>query len=238
MKKILASFLISFLWLSVAQGAVELGSVITVFGSTNDFGNKSFSHETEAGTNLVGLCAQMYQGSGTINTVNNVTFNSDALGLLDGVEYDSAELGVEMWYRLAPDIGTHTMAVNLDGDSYVIHIAFNLLGALQEAPTNSNTLTHSNTNPTFDVPSAVGELVIGCWVTLETGTLTEGGGATELWDSAHDGMRAFGVSMVGASPDVTVSLTAANHFYAAVGASFAPLAEEAEEDDDSLVIMP
>lgn len=141
----------------------------------------TFSHTVTGSNTILLVGASLRHDTGTGKTVTGVTFNGDAMTLVDqdtnnwgGQEYTS------LWRLVNPDAGTHDIVVTYsDVCDYAIAGGVSYTGVDQTAPIGTATKANSDTgDPTVDVSSAAGELVVDSTI-MDSPSTTVGAGQTE-----------------------------------------------------------
>ncbi len=124
-------------------------------------------------------------------TNESVTYNGRSL-TLKGRTRNGSIADSEIWYLVAPPIGTGTVRVKLSTARTIVAGAISFTGAHQSTPLSAYTGTEGNTNtPAGTVTSARGEIVVDSLSLKWAGgrTATAGPGQTQNWSrSASNGV--------------------------------------------------
>lgn len=164
----------SLTWAVIAMDGSPVNS-----GGSGEFGDDSFSVTVAADANFLLFCGSMSTSS-SVETINTVTYAGAALTKITGGEVQgSANARTEMWYKLAPAIGTNTLAVDLTDNPWFENTVIVLKGVDQVAPTNAQALGSTTQTPTLTVSATSGYWVIDCvTVANDVSGATAGGGQT------------------------------------------------------------
>ncbi len=215
--------------LAVAQS----GNISTDATPARDLSDGT-AHTTLAGSDRLLLVGVSF-GQTQEDFVSSITYNGDSLiraGAFDNSDSDRSR--VEIWYRVAPDVGTDLdLDITYSGDSHrgATYGIVSLTGVDQANPFGAFVATEGDSDkPSVTISSAVGELVFGV-VALHNQDVdfTPGGGQTELWDLHVD--RANGAaSLESGSANVVTSWDAGrSDEWVAAGVSIRPVALIAPE---------
>lgn len=202
-----------------AAATVDGASGIASVGKVS---NLIWSHTVSSGSDrmlIVGVSIRKNAVS-----VSNITYGGTGGFTLIGTQIDGgADHRVELWYKLAPDVGTANIEVTLNGPQEVVGGAVSFFGVDQSAPLGAFAGAQgTSANPSIDVPSADGEMIIDILsASGDSGAVTVGGGQTERWSGntgTGDGNEfGSGSTELGAS-SVTMSWTLTNANKWAIGA--------------------
>jgi uncharacterized repeat protein (TIGR01451 family) len=162
---------------------------------------------TVTGTNnvlIVGVSMNISGNTGA--TVSSVTYNGVALTSA-GFHNDAGNTRrVEIWYLVAPAVGTHNIVVNLSGVAGAVVGATNVSGADQTSPIRNFAFADGAADAlsTLDVPSANGDTVVDTLAIAGTDSVTaDGPTQTQVWASSSGGattdVYGSGSSRAGAS---------------------------------------
>ncbi|MDX1404915.1 MAG: DUF6701 domain-containing protein, partial [Woeseiaceae bacterium] len=172
-------------------------------------GSLTISHTTSGSERLMVVGVSIALGSG--ETVSSVTYNGDALTFQGSAQGPGNDSRVEIWTRVAPDVGTHDVVVNLSASSHDGASAgvATFTGVDQTTPLGTFA-SDSGTggSASFNVSSAAGDIVFGV-VAVDDSTdynLVPGSGQAEHWDLDTDELNASGTTEDGAA-SVTTSWT-------------------------------
>jgi hypothetical protein len=169
-------------------------------------------------------------------TVSSVTYNGDDLTRVALVENSDDSL-VEIWYRVAPDIGTYDVVVTFSESlrrAAVVGVT-TFTGVDQSTPFRDQgtpgypymiSATGSNITPTVSVPTGTNELVFDTVAAEDESSMSVGGGQTERWNllETSGGLDVLGggSTEAGATP-VTMSWTlSGSNDWAIAGLSIRP----------------
>ncbi len=210
------------------------GAISTVTATTTTGNSINVTHTTGTGTNrlmLVGITAN--GGTGTL-TVSSVTFTPDG-----GLATNLNEIGnvanqgrrVAIWGLVNPTSGQHgTVVITFSANvSYGLFVGVaNFAGVDADDPFEAfSSATGDSGNPTVDLSELDGDELVFDNVFIGAATppgLTVGAGQTELWNarsgtsSTNDRMRGAASIEEASSSSVTMSWTASDTGYWAIGA--------------------
>ena len=179
-----------------------------------------FSHTTPAGDGgllMVGVSLNNDVGE----TVSAVRYNGDPLTFFDAVN-SADDARTEIWYRLAPDVGTFNMLVRFSTwpDPIVrggVAGALSFTGVDQTTPLGLFFSDFGQNDPgplEVDVTSAVGEVVFATASCEQCGPLLPDGSMTERWNDDYNS-REYGAGATKAGATTTTmswALTSADHW--------------------------
>lgn len=191
---------------------VELaGAVSTTTANTS--ATPTWSHTVPSGLNRL-LVVQV--GLRAFRTVTSVTYNGVALTKLGAVQYSAGNFArAEIWYLVAPAVGTANVVVTISGAEVVEAAALNFVNVNQTTPmsTMGSNTGLGGSSAAVNITSQEGDLVLDMLV-KEGGTLTPGTGQTSRWAASADGNWKGGGSTEVSDPSGTTnmswSLTGAN----------------------------
>ena len=162
--------------------AIAQGTTITT--STNDGSSEeavhtfSSQHTVDVGSNLLIVFTECWSST-TPHGVTGVTWGGEALTEAVSIQNDDDE-EASIWYLINPDTGADDIVVTNSEDSEHQHIAANYSGVDVGGAVFSatNAVKGNSTNPTLDISSVTGELVIGCFGFWTPGGFAAGSGST------------------------------------------------------------
>ncbi len=187
-----------------AQAAIVLGATTT--GLMNNSNTATISHTTASGSNrlmIVGVSAQQPGAS-----ITSMTYNGTSLTKLVRVT-NASQTRVEIWYLVAPAVGTFNVVVNNSGGENAIIGVQTYSGVDQTTPfgTYVSASSISGTTATVNASSASGELVYGVVGWNNGNANTIGAGQTEYWDLPMNSSIAGAGSTEAGAATVTMSWT-------------------------------
>jgi hypothetical protein len=185
----------------------------------------SWKHTVGAGDNralVVGVALR----NASSETVSSITYGGTSLTqVTSGSAANGTNVRVELWYLLAPAVGTDSsIEVTLSGSTAFAAGGVTLTGVNQTTPFDSFTsATGSSTAPSVSVSSAAGDVVIDIMGCVDTPTVTIGASQTLQWTAASPGTpstdQATGAQSVeGGAASVTMSHTLSSSQAWAIGA--------------------
>lgn len=181
--------------------------------TANPSATPTWSHTVPSGANRL-LVVQV--GLRAFQSVSGVTYGGVALTKLGAVQYAAGNYArAEIWYLVAPAVGSANVVVSISGAEVVEAAALNFVNVNQVTPlgTMASASGLGGSSASVDVASVDGDLVIDMLV-KEGGTLSPGTGQTSRWALSADGNWKGGGSTedAGATATTTMSwsLTGAN----------------------------
>lgn len=192
-------------------------------GGTATSTSLTFSH-TCSGTNRL-LLVHIAQGGA--NAVSSVTYNGVALTLAGAVNNTNGNVHAELWYLLAPAVGTFNIVISLPAAATIYAFGSSWTGVNQTTPLGTAvTGTGTSTTPSVTVTSAVGDTVVDVLnAQQQPANLTPSTGQTSLYTGT---LYVAGSSAAGAA-SVTMGWSAANGYaWAQVAVPLKPLAAAAQ----------
>ena len=195
--------------LATWSGTLAIASNGTVTsGATAGGGATSltFSHTVAAGTDRVLLVELAIDGLGV--GVSGVTYGGVALTQAVRATGNHAS---EIWYLVAPTVGTANVVVSFGGTTPAAAGASTYNGVDQSAPIGATaTASGTGTSGSVAIASNAGDLVVDAQIWNNNPTLTTGGSQTQLWQAAAGtSMRGVSTSEAGAT-SVTMSETSSS----------------------------
>ena len=179
---------LALLWASPAQAAIAFDAATD--GENNGFSTStlSFSHTTSGSNRLliVGVA-----GDGTTDDCsgggNGVTFNGDAMTLVDKAQHTGQSRWTYAFLLVNPDAGAHTVLVTCGSTHFIGAVAVSYTGTAQTGqPDASN--TNSGDNGGGTLTTSVTTVEDNSWTVLlahdDGGVLTAGTGSTLRVDDA------------------------------------------------------
>lgn len=184
---------------------------------------------TCAGSDRVLLVGISYYDSG--DTVSAVTYNSVALTVVSSSTVSNGQYTSTMYCLIAPATGSNTVSVTFTGSVFDFKGgSISFTGADQTTPLGTaNTATGSSTNPSVDITSATGEIVLDNLVIVHSGTLSVDGSQTQRWNgTGASGFIKGAASTEDGSTTTTMSWSnSTSQAWAISGVSVKPVASAA-----------
>lgn len=181
--------------------------------TANPSATPTWSHTVPSGANRL-LVVQV--GLRAFQTVTGITYGGVALTKLGAVQYAAGNFArAEIWYLVAPAVGTANVVVSISGAEVVEAAALNFVNVNQTTPLSAMVSASGlgGSSASVDVASVDGDLVVDVLV-KEGSTLSPGAGQTSRWALSADGNWKGGGSTedAGATATTTMSwsLTGAN----------------------------
>ena len=194
----------------------------TSSASTAAADSLTWSQTVNSGSNGLLVVEVALNNSGT--TVSSVTYGGTSLTYLASVT--QVQMDTEIWYLVAPTVGTANVVVTTTGGSPEITAgATSFIGVNQATPFGAPVTAAGNGGnpvmPSLTVASATSDLVLAA-AGVHFGTSdTPGGGQTELWNQVVGGGMWGGADTAPGASSVTISwsvpVSAGAKEYAAVG---------------------
>lgn len=182
-----ALFFIQFIGLGVIQGIT--GFVILVDPASNVTTNSgdasSFTHShTVSGTDRLLVVEVALNNGAPDKTVSSITYAGQSLTqLTEAVNTNNNVPRVEVWYLVAPPIGTHNIVVTLDDINEVAIGAISYTGVDQTMPIDGTvTAQGTSTSVSVSVSSETNDLVQDVMASRAQGLPSVGANQTELWN--------------------------------------------------------
>jgi len=157
---------------------------------------------------------------GASATVNTMTYNGIAMTKLSSEEDQHTTCWAEIWYLIAPAIGSNTLAINFTGYITSVIQAINVTGANQTTPFGTPAVTNGTTSPeTLTVTGTNSNILVIDCIAMGGGAPTISGGQTAIWN-ANTGTGVYGAGsyITGSATNTTVSYTSSNNNYAYIAA--------------------
>lgn len=197
-------FLILLILFSVrGNAAVVLGS--TTPGTISNSNTATISHTTASGSDRLMIVSVSAQQPGqTVSSIKYNNINLTKLGSIFG-----SQSRVEVWYLVAPSVGTFNVVVSLSGNDNAVVGIQNYTGVNQGTPLGTfASATGSGTTATVNASSATNDLVYGV-VGFNNADidLAPGSGQTEYWDQTVNSSIAGAGSTKAGAASVTMSWT-------------------------------
>ncbi|HTY75841.1 MAG TPA: hypothetical protein VMD05_09790 [Candidatus Nanoarchaeia archaeon] len=165
---------------SIVKDATNSGTT-----GSNPSSSLSWSHTTSSGSNRI-MIVGVSIGSGTV-TVSTIKYGSQSLTYLR--RDHSASESSELWYLVAPNAGTATVAVTLSANAKAVGGSATFTGVSQTAPVigdSSGTTGNSNSPSQSVTVNTANSFLVGNLGTSDSITVSENGG-TKLWDASTGG---------------------------------------------------
>lgn len=222
-----ASLVVSSQKLSVFRPATlpPAGIVLDTTSSVAPVGkvsSLSWNHTVGSGSNrilVVGVSLRKKD-----RPVTGITYGGIGGFVFAGAaERSDADHRVEIWYKVAPAVGTALIAITLTGDVEVVGGAASFTGVHQTVPAGTFAGAFGgDATPTVTVSSATGEVVIDVLsINGNAGAVTVGAGQTQRWSGltgTGDGNEFGAGSTEPGAASVTMSWSATTARKWAIGA--------------------
>src|SRR5207244_11144177 len=152
---------------------------------------------TTSGTNNV-LVVGVSWANITTRTVTSVTYGVQTMTSA-GSAVNAGNAGAEIFYLVAPAVGSNTVSVTLSGSANsLVGGAVTLTGVNQTTPLGTfASATGSSTTPSVTVTSNTGETVIDTVSLTSSGAMTVNGAQVQQWQAGTSG-RGAGSTIPGA----------------------------------------
>src|SRR5207249_4996390 len=193
----------------------------------------SWAHTT-SGTNRV-LVVGVSWANITTRTVTSVTYGVQTMTSA-GSAVNAGNAGAEIFYLVAPAVGSNTVTVTLSGSANsLVGGAVTLTGVNQTTPLGTfASATGTSATPSVNATSNTGETVIDTVSLTSSGAITVGvGGQTQQWQAGTSG-RGAGSTKPGTS-SVTMSWNSANLAWAIGAVGVKPAAVCSSVPDSTYV---
>ena len=158
--------------------------------------------------------------------VNSITYGGVPLTFLGAIDGGSGSNNrrVELWYLVAPAVGTAPVVVTMGGGSKMVVGAQTWFGVDPLAPVSGFASSEgSGTTASIAVPSGASEFVIDCICTKGAAqSIAAGAGQTEMWNDVtrtNGGNVMGGGSFAAGAPSTPMSWTLQRSQYWVVGAT-------------------
>ncbi|MGO9111654.1 MAG: DUF4347 domain-containing protein, partial [Thermoguttaceae bacterium] len=149
-------------------GVLGTIAVDTISSATSGSGGASsliFSHTVNSGSDSILIVEVAVAHGGANDPVASVTYGGQSLTLIGSANLPNNE-SADLWYLLAPSVGTANVVVNLTGSCHFVASATDYFGVNQTTPLGTlATATGNSSTPTVTVASAIGQLVVDSLVT-------------------------------------------------------------------------
>ncbi len=176
--------------LAIYSGVLATIAVDTTSSAATASGGASsltFSHTVNSGSNSILVVEVASSHGGASDPVSSVTYGSQTLTLAGSASLPNSET-TDIWYLLAPTVGTANVVVTLTGSCHFVAGATDYFGVSQTTPwgTLVTATGSASSTPSVSVASAAGQLVIDSIVDQgDAGSITPSGtGQTQLWNQA------------------------------------------------------
>jgi len=194
---------------------------------TGSPGTLTFEHVVNAGDNRILTVGVTYETSGgVLPSVDTITYDGVGLTKIGLIEYKADKNAVELWYLLAPNVGTANVVITLTGAlataSGLLGGAITINGATQQAPEASDTA--SGTSTTASV--AITTITNNAWVIDAVATdsssndMTVGAGQTERYEESNDCRGNGSTEPVETAGEIAMSWTLSSDTWGICAASF------------------
>ena len=193
-------------------GTIAVDTISSAATASGGAASLTFSHTVNSGSDSILIVEVTSSHGGAGDPVTSVTYGGQNLTLLGSANLPNAE-SADIWYLLAPPVGTASVVVTLTGSCHFVAGATDYFGVDQATPLGTLvTATGNSSTPSLTVASAAGQLVIDSLIAQgDVAPIAPSGpGQTQLWSqttgtSAGDALGG-GSDQAGAS-SVTMSWT-------------------------------
>ena len=190
---------------SVGNNSSKTGSAVSTM---------NWSHTVNTGNDrllVVGVSVRAF------NTVSSITYGSQSLTQYGSVQYAAGnEPRTELWYLVAPDVGTNTITVNLSGADFMEAGAVNFYSVNQSVPLGTYATNTGAASPaSVTVVGATGDMIIDTIATQQT--ITVDASQTQKWNITSDGTWRGGGSTKTGSASVVMQWTTTGTNHWAIG---------------------
>lgn len=180
---------------------------------------ESFSHTVASASERLLLVKVIGDGSIAF-TVLGVTYGGVGLTRLGGSTPTSSHKLTDIWYMVAPTVGTATLAVTLSTNfsnlSEETTLAENYSNVAQGSPLGSIAQSSANTgSPSISVTGVAGDLITDCAIT--NANLAVGAGQTERYRAACGTEFAGSSTIVAVGASTTMQWTTASTNWSSAG---------------------
>ncbi len=189
----------------------------------------TFSHTVNDGANGILIVEIASQHGSPADPVASVTYGGQSLSQVGAANLFGNDETADIWYLLAPTVGTANIVVNVVSSCHFVAGATDYFGVNQTAPFGALVTTTGNSStPSVAVTSAAGQLVVDSLVTAgqAISIVPTGPGQTQLWSqetgtAASDALG--GASYQAGAASVTMSWSqSASESWALVADSLVP----------------
>ena len=179
-------------------GTIAVDTTSTAATPSGGATSLTFAQTVNSGSNSILIVEVGIRQGGAGQQVASVTYGGQSLNFVGLSELTDNE-DVEIWYLLAPAVGTANVVVTLTASSPFVASASDYFGVNQTTPFGPTaSATGNNATPSVSVASATGQLVIGAMVTQgDSHSITPTGGGAQIWNQATG--NAGGDALGGAS---------------------------------------
>ena len=142
-------------------GTIAIDNTSSAATTSGGASSLTFSHTVNSGSDSILIVEVADSHGGASDPVASVTYGSQGLTLLGSATLPNAE-SADIWYLLAPAVGTANVVVTLTGSCHFVASATDYFGVNQTNPLGTLvTATGSaSSTPSVTVASAAGQLVI------------------------------------------------------------------------------
>ncbi len=198
------------------SGVLATIAIDTTSSANSAIGNSlTFSHTVNSGSNRILIVEVGIRQGGANETVASITYGGQALTLAGTAELNT-QADAEIWYLLAPAVGTANVVVTLNGGHPFVAGATDYFGVDQSTPLGTlAAATGSNSTPSVNVSSAPGQLVVDMVVAQgdSNSIAVSGSGQVQLWNQntgSSGGDARGGDSYQNGASSVTMSWSEGN----------------------------
>ena len=153
----------------------------------------TFEHVVNAGDNRILIVGVSFETSGgVLPTVNTITYDGVGLTKIDSVIYKADYNSVELWYLIAPNVGTANVVITLTGAlawaSGLLGGAITINGAKQQAPEVNAKANGNSSTATVNITTQTNNAwVIDTVATDSSGNdMAAGAGQTERYEQSNN----------------------------------------------------
>ncbi len=192
----------------------------------------SWSHTTANQTNrilIVGIST--VKTSSPASTVTAVTYNGVSLAKLAGQAgpTSSGYTNIEIWYLVAPPIGTYTVAVSVSAGSGIAGGATTFYNTTQYAPTLYNSKLGSGSNPSIVLNGTTTNNMVMVALANETDNAAVGSGMTSRWARNASVAGLFGATKLGGTGSTSLSWTSTANNWSQIVFAISPVGGSASD---------
>ena len=141
-------------------GTIAVDTTSSAATASGGASSLTFSHTVNSGSDSILIVEVADSHGGAGDPVASVTYGGQSLTLLGSATLPNAE-SADIWYLLAPTVGTANVVVTLTGSCHFVAGATDYFGVNQTTPFGTLvTATGNSSTPSVTVASAAGQLVI------------------------------------------------------------------------------
>ncbi len=186
---------------------VSIGSVVT--GTANAGTTVTLSHTVAAGLVLLVVEVTLRSSESILSVVRDhpTGGSSQAFTLKSSKSFGGGDPRVELWYLLAPAVGSANIVITASGASFLQAASIDFYNVDQSAPFGM-VVSDSGTGgtPSVSPAGAVGDMMLDV-IGVGTGTITPDSSQTSRWNVSSDGSWRGGGSTEAGAASVPMSWT-------------------------------